>query len=76
MYHHQYFTGLDEDYRLKHVAFPPFKWANLLGCGTGFWEFNYAGEARGLFSNSVIKTGVLRVLLVEWLIACLFLVLI
>ena len=29
--------------------------AFFLGSGTGFWEFNYAGEAREIFSNSVIE---------------------
>ena len=38
--------------------------ANVLGSGTGFWEFN------GIFSNSVIKTGVLRG--AGWLVGCLF----
>ena len=36
------------------------KWAKFLGSGTGFREFNYAGEAREIFSNSVLETGVLR----------------
>ena len=35
--------------------------AKYLGSGTGFWQFNYAGEAREIFSNYVIETGVLRV---------------
>ena len=44
---------------------------NILGSGTAFWEFNNAGEAREIFSNSVIETGVLRV--AGWLVGCLFL---
>ena len=42
----------------------------FLVSGTGFWEFNYAREAREIFSNSVIETGVLRV--AGRLVGCLF----
>ena len=45
--------------------------ANFLGYGTGFWEFNYAGKARGIVPNSVIETGVLKV--AGWLVYCYFL---
>ena len=43
-------------------------WAKHFGSGTGFWQFNYAGEAREIFSNYVIETGVLRVS--GWLVGC------
>ena len=35
--------------------------AIFLGSRTGFWEFNYAGKACEIFSNSVIENGVPRV---------------
>ena len=42
----------------------------FLGSGTGFWEFNYAGEAREIFPNFVTETAVLR--FASWLVGCLF----
>ena len=42
----------------------------FLGSGTEFREFNYAGEAREKFANSVIETGALRV--AGWLVCCHF----
>ena len=35
--------------------------AIFLGSGTVFFKFNYAGEARIFFRNSIIETVVLRV---------------
>ena len=53
--------GRHADEPLAPISIRSMRQYRTTGHGTGSRKSNYAGEARKIFSNSVIETGVLRV---------------